>query len=347
MVNAAPEVTGADGLVTLQDGPISNLQKFYRVALVGAVRSLPTTGHLTANDDGSSSSTIPVGFTVNFFGTNRSAVWVNNNGNITFDTALATWTPLPLQSNQHEMIAPFWGDVDTRPGATGDTSWSSGVFIGLRHAFAVTWPHVGYYDRNTNKHNTFQLVLIERSDIATGDFDIELNYDKIQWETGDAPSSGGVNGLGGKSARVGISNGSDRNVELAGSGVNGQLLDSALITGLIYNSRNSAIRGRYVFQVRSGVVLDAIQVSAGDDQALAVGAGSTGLSGSATDPNGGSLTYQWAKLIGPGTVTFSNAAILNPTATFSTTGAYTLQLTATSNTDSQRTAADVVVITVQ
>ena len=218
------------------------------------------------------------------------------------------------------MIAPFWADVDTRPSESGLLFYTSGTFIAGRRAFAVTWPNVGYYSYGTNKLNVFQLVLLERGDIAAGDFDIEFNYDKIEWETGGASSSGGVDGLGGKSARVGISNGSNRTVELAGSGVNGALLDSSSSTGLIYNSRNSTVSGRYVFQVRGGVVLDAIQVNAGADQTLAVGVRSTVLNASASDPNGGSLAYQWAKLLGPGTVTFSNAAILNPTVTFSTTG---------------------------
>ena len=31
-----------------------------------------------------------------------------------------------------------------------------------------------------------QLVIIDRSDIAPGDFDMEFNYDKVQWEWGDA-----------------------------------------------------------------------------------------------------------------------------------------------------------------
>ena len=30
-----------------------------------------------------------------------------------------------------------------------------------------------------------QLVIIDRSDIAAGDFDMEFNYDKVQWQYGD------------------------------------------------------------------------------------------------------------------------------------------------------------------
>jgi len=59
--------------------------------------------------------------------------------------------------------------------------------------FGVTWPGVGCYNQNATHRNFFQVVLVDRSDVAAGDFDIEFNYDQIQWETGDF--SGGSNGL--------------------------------------------------------------------------------------------------------------------------------------------------------
>ena len=44
---------------------------------------VPGTSSLAANDDSSSPSTA-IGFTVNFFGTNYSNLFANNNGNVTF-----------------------------------------------------------------------------------------------------------------------------------------------------------------------------------------------------------------------------------------------------------------------
>ena len=64
------------------------------------------------------------------------------------------------------------------------------------------------------------LTLVERSDIGTGEADIYFNYDKIQFEAGDAED--GVGGLGGMSARAGFSAGTGvpRTFdELPGSGV--------------------------------------------------------------------------------------------------------------------------------
>jgi Ca2+-binding RTX toxin-like protein len=113
----------------------------------------------------------------------------------------------------------------------------------------VTWTEVGYYSYGTNRLNSFQVILIERSDTGENNFDIEFNYDQIQWETGNA--SGGRDGLGGVSVRVGYSNGADTNYELEGSAINGALLDGGM-NALTENSINSAVNGRYIFAAREG-----------------------------------------------------------------------------------------------
>jgi hypothetical protein len=222
------------------------------VATTNAVKSLSGCGttELARNDD-RSSATVPLGFTINFFGTNYTSLYVNNNGNVTFDAALASYTPFDLTSTTRVIVAPFFADVDTNGAASGVTSYGSTTFGG-RPAFCVNWPHVGYYAGRTDKLNSFQLLIVNRSDIGPGDVDIIFNYDQIQWETGSATSSGGVDGLGGHSARAGYSNGSTTSFELPGSAVNGAFLDSSP-GGLANNSRASLERGRYVFPVRSGV----------------------------------------------------------------------------------------------
>ena len=86
---------------------------------------------------------------------------------------------------------------------------------------------------------------MSRSDVAAGDFDIIFNYDQVQWDTSDSPGA----------ARAGYSNGNPgtpTSFELPGSATSGAFLDSNADTGLIHNSRNSAVPGRYVFSVRNG-----------------------------------------------------------------------------------------------
>lgn len=206
------------------------------------------------NDD-SFVSGVGIGFTVNFFGVNYTTLAVNNNGNVTFDAGMSTYTPFPILTTGRKIIAPFFGDVDTRPLASDVTRWG-GTTYGGRPAFCATWAGigVGYYSHRVDKLNNFQLLLVDRSDIGAGDFDIVFNYDRIQWEAGQA--SGGVNGLGGSSARAGWSNGTTAAFELPGSAVNGGLLDTNPTTGLIHNSLNSGGQlGRYIFSVRNGIVL--------------------------------------------------------------------------------------------
>jgi hypothetical protein len=47
---------------------------------------------LPRNDDGSTGA-VGIGFTTNFFGQNFTQLFVNNNGNVTFDGPLGTFTP--------------------------------------------------------------------------------------------------------------------------------------------------------------------------------------------------------------------------------------------------------------
>ncbi|WP_145370471.1 nidogen-like domain-containing protein [Maioricimonas rarisocia] len=215
------------------------------------IRSGFTGNTLAPNDDGSTGS-VALGFTANFFGQMFSNAFVNNNGNITFNAPLGTFTPFDLLSTATPIIAPFFADVDT--GAHGmPVTYDTGTIAG-RPAFVVNWIDVDYFNSSPahgTQLNTFQLVLIDRGDVAAGDFDIEFNYGQIVWETGDA--SGGTNGLGGSSARAGFANGVDTAFELAGSAINGAFLDSGpAATSLIQNSMNSSNLGRYVFFARSG-----------------------------------------------------------------------------------------------
>lgn len=204
---------------------------------------------LQANDD-ESSGLVPMGFGVSFGGLEQTALYVNNNGNVTFGSSLWDYTPYSLGSSTVPLIAPFFADVDTRPAGSAVVTYGNDTVAG-HAAFGVTYRNVGYYNSHVDKLNSFQLVLIERSDIAPGDFDIEFNYDSIAWETGDA--SGGQDGFGGTAARAGFNDGTGSLngwLELAGSGSSGALIDGG-VNALSAGSLDSAQVGRYVFRIRS------------------------------------------------------------------------------------------------
>jgi len=214
-----------------------------------AIKGLPgcTAGTLLANDDGSTAQ-ITLPFSINFFGTTYNALYVNNNGNVTFDSPLAQYTPDNIVTTTRAIIAPFFADVDTSGTGSGQTQYGATTFGG-RPAFCVNWVNVGYFDSRTDKLNSFQLLLVDRTDQGVGDFDIIFNYNQVQWESGDF--SGGTNGLGGSSARVGYSNGSTASLELPGSAVPGSFIDTGT-SALTAGSRGSSITGRYIFLVRNG-----------------------------------------------------------------------------------------------
>lgn len=227
---------------------------FSHIASAAAVRAGFNADTFASNDDGSLGP-VSLGFTLDFFGEVTNDIFINNNGNITLDGAgMSTFTPFDLTSTNRHIIAPFFADVDTR--GSNPVTFGAGT-VGGRDAFGVNWLDVGHFSSSPGG-NFFQLLLVDRSDTGAGNFDFEFNYDSITWETGNA--SGGSGGLGGNSARVGFSNGSGDAgtfLELDGSAINGALLDGG-VNALISGSRNSNVDGRYIFEVRNGLVEDEV-----------------------------------------------------------------------------------------
>ncbi|AWB86574.1 hypothetical protein C3E77_08055 [Mycetocola zhujimingii] len=214
------------------------------------------------DDDSAAEAALP--FEINFYGKTYQTAWVNNNGNITFDGPLSTFTPFGLVGTEAAIIAPFFADVDTRGGGGAVTyGWGETVFQGHR-AFCASWLEVGYFDGHSDKRNSFQLLIVEREDSNAGAFDIVFNYNSIQWEAGDA--SGGFGGLGGSPARAGFSNGSgneNASFEVPGSGETGAFLDGSP-TALNTRTADGSVAGRLTWKVRGGNAPVAEYVALGD-----------------------------------------------------------------------------------
>ncbi len=221
-------------------------------------------GTLGAVDD--DSVPVNIGFNVSFFGANVTQLFVNNNGNVSFTSPLANFIPgtgidlriSPAGTAATPVIAPFFADVDTRGPGSGFAHYGNAVLDG-RNVFAVTWSGVGYWERNVNLTNSFQLLLIDRNDVSAGSFDFVFNYDAIQWELGTGDQSGLCNANTLPTdpacwpASAGWGDGAGAGRLLQGSGVNGAFLDSGPFS-LVHNSLNSLVAGRYYFAVRGGVV---------------------------------------------------------------------------------------------
>jgi hypothetical protein len=166
------------------------------------------------NDDGFSGP-INLGFTLNFFGTNYTTFWVNNNGNVSFGNGIAAYTPSGPTGASQPIISPFFADVDTRNPSSGVVHLST-----LANEDVITWDSVGYFDSAADKLDTFQLILRGPGyAIPTGQGQVGFFYGAMQWETGDA--SGGTDGFGGTPAAVGFGDGSGNGEVLEGSVQNG------------------------------------------------------------------------------------------------------------------------------
>ncbi|MCM8612992.1 nidogen-like domain-containing protein [Accumulibacter sp.] len=209
------------------------------------------TNILNRNDDGSTGQ-VNLGFSALINGTTYTQTYVNNNGNVTFNNPLGTFTPAAISGGAFgPIIAAFFADVDTRAN-TSDVVRYGAANLGGRNVFGVNYIDVGVFSQQ-NILNSFQMILTDRSDVAAGDFDIEFNYDRILWEAGTA-SNAPPGGLGGTSALVGYWTSPTSNYTLPGSLVNGALIDGGP-NALISNSLNSNVDGRYIFRVRGGNVV--------------------------------------------------------------------------------------------
>ena len=216
------------------------------------------TNVLAANDDGST-GLVNLGFAANINSTTFTQTYVNNNGNITFTNPLSTFTPGAISSGSFgPIIAAFFADVDTRAAGSDPVRYGSNV-LGGRNVFGVNYINVGVFNA-LSIFNSFQMILTDRIDVAAGDFDIQFNYDRIVWESGQASGSNNQ-GLGGTSALVGYWTGPTSAATLPGSLVNGALINGGP-NALISHSLNSNVLGQYNFQVRGGRVVTVPEPSA-------------------------------------------------------------------------------------
>ncbi|MCA2964874.1 MAG: putative Ig domain-containing protein [Acidobacteriaceae bacterium] len=292
-----------------------------------AIRDLPgfKSRSVPRNDDGSGPF-VSLPFPINFFGRLRGGCWVNNNGNITFDRALSTYTPFGLESTRTEIIAPFFADVDTRGQRSRLVTFGEDTVNG-RQAFGANYLDVGYYASHDEKLNRFQVILIDRSDTGSGNFDVEFNYERIVWETGDA--SGGSNGFGGVPAAAGWSNGSGlpgTSFQLPGSLTAGAFLDSGS-QSLARRRLNSPVIGRYLFRARDGQLSPGLRITSGSP----LPNGRLGSAYSTVLSAEGGSAYQWTLLPDPGQslpwLSLSPAGILSGTPTVAGTYQFTVRVT--------------------
>ncbi len=152
---------------------------------------------MAPNDD-LYSNTIYLPFSFSFYGATYDSLYINNNGNISFNMPYNTFTAFTFPDPSFNMIAPFWADVDTRA-VNGGNVW----YKLNPHSLVVVWDHVGYFSMMDDKLNTFQVIISDGLDtIVPAGNNVSFCYGDMQWTTGSA--SGGINGFNGSPATVGV-----------------------------------------------------------------------------------------------------------------------------------------------
>jgi MYXO-CTERM domain-containing protein len=211
---------------------------------------------LPSNDDGSSSALDLTGaFSggLRFFGGPYTEFWVNNNGNISFNGDVFEYTPDPFPVAEQPMIAPYWGDVDTRNRTDVSAPTENLVYWHLEPGrLVVTWYNVGYYSQGNDKRMSFQLILTNALDCGSGDFDVEFRYERCEWTAGGA--SGGTDGLceEGDDDCVSAQAGFDAGNEMDYVALPGSFSDEILN---VCTTSNVGAPGIWRFSVRSGGVV--------------------------------------------------------------------------------------------
>ena len=157
------------------------------------------------NDD-FSSNLITLPFQFNLYGQFYSDCYINNNGNVSFNAPYGTYSANPFPTAGFTMVAPFWADVDTRGEDGNGLNGGTVKYKITPTAMFVNWTEVGYFASQTDKHNTFQLIITDGTDpvIGVGN-NVAFCYKEMEWTTGSA--SQGVGGFGGIPSTVGANEG--------------------------------------------------------------------------------------------------------------------------------------------
>src|SRR5688500_17392629 len=165
---------------------------------------------------------------INFFGTVYDSIFVNENGVISFGAPLSA-PPRDIVDVFNAgvpVIVPYFADADmgaTRFLVNGNPISGN---VNLAYTFGINMfvNMFSTYQGSTDIPALENLMQVAFFQGGTGtDFRLELNYDILEWESGDL--DGGTDGLGGIAPRIGFSDGFDRTFEVAGSGTYGVLLN--------------------------------------------------------------------------------------------------------------------------
>jgi hypothetical protein len=168
------------------------------------------------NDDGFAA--LNLGFNVSLYGKTYNALFINNNGSVSFGQGIAAYRPTGVTGVDAPIISPFFSDVDTRNPDSGVVHYNL-----QQDQLIVTWDKVGYYEAHADVTNSFQLVLRRDGyDTPVGEGLIGFFYQNLAWDATDTNTV----------AAVGFGDGAG----------NGQTIDGSLLPNV-----NDVVKNKYVW----------------------------------------------------------------------------------------------------
>ena len=127
-----------------------------------------------SSDDGSqlvdSGTTPALPFSFPFFGTNRSSLYVNINGNLTFTSSDSTFNFTNQNLLDRPRIAALATDLIIAGGSKVFTNTLS--LGGGKKAFVITYEKMGQFNSGLGQLNTFQIVLFDTGAIQFNYFEV-------------------------------------------------------------------------------------------------------------------------------------------------------------------------------
>jgi hypothetical protein len=140
---------------TWKDNSSSDGPKYFwdDISLTGTpVSNWVNTGTVSPLDDGYAGP-VPIGFNFNFYGEQKSGLYIHTNGLILFDIPKGNWTTnynIPNSADPNAFIAPFWDDLDGQYGGTVH-------YKQIEDKFLIQYTNWKKY--NSSSYFTFQVVL--------------------------------------------------------------------------------------------------------------------------------------------------------------------------------------------
>jgi uncharacterized repeat protein (TIGR01451 family) len=167
---------------------------------------------LTFNFAQADSSTVALDFPLRIGNDSIASLVINRNGFVSFEPIDFVPSLVSLADLGTDVVAPFYSPIEfTFDEVTigfgqlydlPDDLDDPVIPFGPTVAYRVTWgtvDGVSMLEGPPDVTNKFQLIIIDRSDIAEGDFDLQMNYGPVNWESPPAPPS-----LSGTSTLVGL-----------------------------------------------------------------------------------------------------------------------------------------------